>query len=352
MHISSSDRPNYVQNGHMDYAKLASELLKSLRGRRSQSAFSTWLGYSSNVQYLWESGRAFPRAARFFQIAERTTRPVGNAVAKLYPRPPVQLGGERLATPEGVAALLTDLKGNRSILELARSTGQSRFSIARWLEAKSEPRLPDFLRLLEAVSLRLLDFLSGFVDPSELPSVASAWRRLEAARRTAYDSPWSHAVLRALELETYRALPRHVPGWLAERVGITREQEEQCLRLLSESGQVRRRRGLYRVVESKLVDTHLDPAAAIQLREFWAGQAVERVKAHSGAAFAYNLFAVSKADLERIRALHRSYFRELRAIVAASEPAQTVALVTMSLVELETPETERRQGASAGMRNR
>jgi hypothetical protein len=57
-------------------------------------------------------------------------------------------------------------------------------------------------------------------------------------------------------------------------------------------------------------------------------------------------------DLERIRALHRSYFRELRAIVAASEPAQTVALVAMSLVELETPEAERRQVASAGMRDR
>jgi hypothetical protein len=40
-----------------------------------------------------------------------------------------------------------------------------------------------------------------------------------------------------------------------------------------------------------------------------------------------------------IRALHRSYFRELRAIVAQSQPAQTVALVTMSLVELSTAAT-------------
>jgi len=238
------------------------ELLKSLRGRRSQSAFSGWLGYSSNVQYLWESGRAFPRAARFFAIAERTARPVDVAVSRLYPRPPAALAGRSLTKPEGITALLVDLKGNRSILDLARSTGQSRFAIARWLAGKSEPRLPDFLRLIEGVSLRLLDFLSGFVDPLTLPSVAPAWRRLEAARRTAYDSPWSHAVLRALELEAYRELPRHVSGWIAERVGINREQEEQSLKLLSEMGQVRKRRGHYQVVESSLVDTRRNPEAA------------------------------------------------------------------------------------------
>jgi DNA-binding phage protein len=325
----------------MDYAKLASELLKSLRGRRSQTAFSIWLGYSSNVQYLWESGRAFPRASRFFQIAERTARPGANAVARLYPRLPATLAGASLATAEGVAALLTDLKGNRSVLDLARSTGQSRFAIARWLSGKAEPRLPDFLRLLEGVSLRLLDFVSGICDPRELPSVAPAWRRLEAARRTAYDSPWSHAVLRALELEAYRKLPRHVPGWVARRIGISRQQEEELLRLLSASGQIQKRRGRYRLAESSLVDTRPNPEAARQLREFWAEQAVQRLKAQPSAAFAYNLFSVSKADLERIRALHRSYFRELRAIVASSEPAQAVALVTMSLVDLESSELSR-----------
>jgi DNA-binding phage protein len=318
----------------MDYAKLASELLKSLRGRRSQSGFSGWLGYSSNVQYLWESGRAYPRAARFFQIAERTGRSGSAAVARLYPRTPAPLAGDALSKPEGIAALLGDLKGNRSVLELARTTGLSRFTIARWLKAEAEPRLPDFLRLLDALSLRLLDFLAGIVDPLELPSVATAWRRLEAARRTAYDSPWSHAVLRALELEDYRRLPKHMPGWIAGRVGLTLQQEEQSLKLLRETGQIRSRRGRFEVVESLPVDTRPNPEAARRLREFWAEQAVLRMKAQPVAAFAYNLFSVSNADLERIRSLHRSYFRELRAIVAKSQPAEAVALVTMTLAEL------------------
>ena len=107
----------------------------------------------------------------------------------------------------------------------------------------------------------------------------------------------------------------------------------------AETGQIRRRRGRYHVVEAGLVDTRPNPEAARRLREFWAQQAVEHVKAQPAAAFAYNLFAVSHADLDRIRALHRSYFRELRAIVAQSKPAQALALVTMTLVELGSPPT-------------
>jgi DNA-binding phage protein len=309
----------------MDHAKLASELLKSLRGKRSQSGFSRRLGYSSNVQYLWESGRAFPKASRFFQIAKSIGLEPDAAVARLYARRPAWLDADGLTTPAGIAALLDDLKGSRSTLEVARASEQSRFAIARWFKAEAEPRLPDFLCLIDALTLRLLDFLEGIVDPSKLPSVAPVWQRLQAARRTAYEVPWSHAVMRALELEQYAKLANHVPGWIAARIGITQEEEERGLQLLRASGQIRRRRGRFEVVEA---------AGARRLREFWAREAVRRLEADPALPFAYNLFSVSHADLERIRALQRSYFRELRAIVATSRPAQAVALVTMALVEL------------------
>jgi hypothetical protein len=48
--------------------------------------------------------------------------------------------------------------------------------------------------------------------------------------------------------------------------------------------------------------------------------------------FAYNVFSVTHADLARVRELLRSTFRELRAIVAASEPSETAALVNLQLV--------------------
>jgi hypothetical protein len=66
-------------------------------------------------------------------------------------------------------------------------TGDAAHEIERKV-LELESRLLDFLRLIDGMSLRLLDFLSGLVDPAELPSAAHGWRRLEAARRAAYDS--------------------------------------------------------------------------------------------------------------------------------------------------------------------
>ena len=110
--------------------------------------------------------------------------------------------------------------------------------MSRFLKGTAEPRLPDFFRMLNAATLRLLDFISVFVDPAKLPSVSAQWTQLQAARHAAYEMPLSHLVLRALELSDYRALPVHEPGWIAERVGISVEQEVEYLDVLTRSGQV------------------------------------------------------------------------------------------------------------------
>ena len=134
--------------------------------------------------------------------------------------------------------LLDDLRGEATVVALAAGVGRTRFAVARWLRGKAQPRLPDFLRLIEATSLRALDFIACLVDPSALPSVAEPYRNLEATRRAAYDAPWSQAFLRGLELADYRALPTHQPGWLAARLQLSRHEEDSCLALLQQAGQI------------------------------------------------------------------------------------------------------------------
>jgi hypothetical protein len=186
--------------------------------------------------------------------------------------------------------------------------------------------------------LRLLDFIACLVDPETLPSVAGAYRDLEATRRAAYDAPWSHAVLRALELRDYRALRAHEPGWLAARLGLPAEEETRSLDLLLRSGQViREASGLYAPARVSTVDTRRDPEAARKLRVFWsraASERIERAGEKQQIAAAYNLFGVSRADLQRLRELQRAYFRQMRAIIAESEPVETVVLANMQLIEL------------------
>lgn len=265
---------------------------------------------------------------------ERAGIDVRAALARFYRSEPPWLARAALERPEGVTRLLVDLRGTVPIGELALRTGKSRFSVSRWLSGATEPRLPDFLRLIEATSLRVLDFVDACVGAERLPCVQPAWQALSRARRAAYEMPWSHAVLRVLELEQYRALPAHEPGWVARALAISPEDEARCLEMLERTGQVVREGGRFVVSAVQTVDTRQDPEAGKRLKRWWASVAQGRLEQGHEGLFSYNLFTVSEADYQRLCELHSAYFRQLRSIVASSAPAERVVLANVQLVPL------------------
>lgn len=335
-HVSwVQNRPSCAKLVYVDFEVTAAELIRALRGRRSQTAFSRRLGYRSNVVYRWESGRAWPTAAAFFAAAQRVGVDLQAGLRCFYRSPPPQVLAADLTTPLGVSVILSDLRGSTPVGELARRAGRSRFAVARWLKGEAEPRLPELLLLVEAASFRVLDFISVFVDPSTLPSTAEDWAALTAARESAYSLPWSHAVLRVLELDEYRALAHHTPGFVAHRLGIPREEEERSLDLLARTRQIRWVGGKWVVDETRVVDTRTDPERSRQTRLWWARTGLDRIAAGSEHALSFNLFSVSAADYERVQELYRSFFAQMRAVIAESAPNERVVLFTSLMVPLE-----------------
>jgi transcriptional regulator with XRE-family HTH domain len=320
----------------MDYEQLAAELLRGLRGKRSQQALCRRLGAKSNVVHQWERGHSFPSAARTLQVAARVGVDVPAAFREFYRTAPRWLDETDPTSRQGVAAFLSDLRGSTSTVELARYSGKSRFAIARFLSGDAEPRLPDFLRLVEAASLRLLDFIEQLVDPRALPSIRQQWEQLNVARRLAYDEPWSQAVLRALELSSYAKLARHSTGWIARRIGISEEEEAQCLKRLNDSGQILWEDSRWKIKNVMALDTRRDPDAARRLRAWWLRRGAARIEA-GDRGLMYNLLGVSSADLERLRELQKAYLTEVRAIVARSEPVEHVVLAADLLLDLHGP---------------
>jgi DNA-binding phage protein len=317
-----------------DYSQLGAELIRALRGKRSQTALSRRLGYKTNILYIWEAQKGAPTGAGFLHLAQRVGIDVGHALEQFYRKRPPWLTEHDPTSVAGVAALLDDLRGASTLVETASKLSVSRFALARWLRGEAEPRLPDFLELIEVTSLRLLDFVASLVDPGEVPSLSARWQELQSARRAAYQRPWSHAVLRALELRQYHELPAHEPGWLSRMLGLDRAEEDACLELLADTGQIELRQKNWRVRQVLTVDTRKDPEAARHLKAWWARVGNERFLAQAEGVFSYNLFGVSNADLERIEQLQRAYFRELRSIVAQSEPVENVAVVNLQLFSL------------------
>jgi hypothetical protein len=346
----------------MDYERLSADFVRALRGRRSQAAFSRRLGFSTNVVHTWEAERRWPTASGTLVAAERVGIDVKAALTRFYRTPPQWLAGAPATRPELIAELLADLRGRTTIADLAERAERSRFAVSRWIKGEAEPRLPDFFRMIQATSLRVLDFVAAFVDPEQLPSIAQSWRELDAGRRAAFDLPWSHAVLRVLELESYRKQPAHRPGFIAAQLGISLDEESACIDALVHSGQLEWHGAHYHTREVRLTDTRQNPEAGRTLKIWWTRRALERLEQNADGLFSYNLFSVSERDYQRLRQLHLDYFRELRSIVAQSEPLERVVLAHLSLLPLaggrppdaaatpSRPRAEKRRGATTRRR--
>lgn len=315
------------------YETLSAELLQAVRGRHAQILLSRRLGYDSNIIYRWETQKCWPTAAMFLQLCKRVRIDVAGSFRKFYGRQPDWLVEGDPCSEQTVVAFLKDLQGTVPIQALARAVGQSRFTVSRWLNGTAQPRLPDFLRVLEATSRRTLDFVSTFTDPQDLPCVTKTWRRLQRAKQVAYDSPWSHAVLHALELEEL-SHPKVRLGVLANRLGISEVEVTTALHALQEAGQVRRHRGSWRITRQQTVNTAQDPERALQLKAFWFQVATDRVRAHAPGFFGYSLFAISEQDMRRLREVQLEYIRQMQAIIAGSAPGERVGLYSVQLLDL------------------
>jgi transcriptional regulator with XRE-family HTH domain len=321
----------------VDCSAASKELIRALRGARSQAGLSRRLGYSSNVVYTWEHGRRAPVASAFFRLAARVGVELSDGLRKFL----ADRGG---AVPDvrraaGVSELVRALMTDWPIVDLARSIGADRTTVGRWVSGATEPKLPELLRIIETTTQRLLDFVALFVDPENLPSTRGAYRDLQVQRRLAYDMPWSHGVLRALELEQYRALARHEPGFIAAQLGISVEEERRCLQELSRAGQTRMRRGRWVLGRVLTVDTRPSEADNRRLKLHFADAAVERLRdgsAPPSALFSFNLFAINAADFERIRRLHVEYYQRIRDLIAASSKPDRVVLMNLQLIPLTT----------------
>lgn len=316
----------------MDFEVLSRELLRSLRGKRSQTQLSRRLGFRSNVLYTWESGRRQPSAAEFFRLMERTGADPRSGFATFALHLPTQ----PLSDPEGITGLLAALRGGVRINDLAERTGRSRFTISRWLRGKAQPNLPQLLQLIEVLSLRLVDFLTA-IAPSPLPSLRQAQEELDARRDVAFTHPWSQAVLRLLETERYRKLPRHRRGWIARHLGISVDEEARCIEALQSAALIHREKGRF-VTKAIAVDTSTATLAQRQsLKLHWADLGRQRIVDRADGYYSWSIMALSQRDFEQLRANHVRYMQSMRQIVDASTPSEVVAVANVQLFSLGNP---------------
>jgi transcriptional regulator with XRE-family HTH domain/DNA-binding MarR family transcriptional regulator len=303
--------------------RVASEWMRALRGARSQVAFSRRLGYRTNVAAEWEGGRRSPTAAELFRAAALSGVDVDVAVERFHPQ------SAAVFRRDGLHAWLSVLLGGSSHTDLAQRAGCSRHQVGRWLRGDAVPRLPDFLRLVDAMTGRMPDLVIATVPVESVPSLGRRLRALRHAERLLFDHPWSPVVLTMLAARDGLSMRE-----LSQCVGLAEADVAVLVKALVAAGLVRRHAGRLTTVRELTSTVRGSQEERHALREHWAHASAGRLKDHrSRDLFGFNVMAVSHADLQRIRERYREFYRDVRAIAAASEPPETAALMVFHLVD-------------------
>jgi transcriptional regulator with XRE-family HTH domain len=314
-----------------DYAAVAREFLRAVRGRRSQVAFSRRLGFVSNVAAEWESGRRIPLALTALRACQRAGLDVALHLRAFRPSTAEAL--RRLDEPS-LAVWLDAQRGQEGLAAIAERAGLSRHQVSRFFSGGSAPRLHQFFALVHACSGRLSDLVASLVEIEAIPSLRGEHARAATLRRLALVEPWTSAISSALEcLSQLEA--RAARAVLARMFGLELDEVDRYLAEMEGARVIRREQGRYLLGEPLVVDTGSASDANRRLARHWAEVAAERAGAPRRTdVFSYNVFSVSRADLVRIAALQREHFQKVRAIIANS-PSETLAVMNLQLLEFD-----------------
>jgi transcriptional regulator with XRE-family HTH domain len=314
--------------------QVARELLRALRGPRSQLQLSRRLGYRSNPVAEWEGGRRWPAATELLRVAELGGIDVAAAFARFHPGAAPALGD-----PPDLAAWLTALKGDQAIGAVAAAVGRSRSAVSRWLSGQTQLDVCDLLAVIDALTGRVADFVGALVPIDAVPALAPVHERARVARRLLVDEPWALAVLACVQTTTFLGRPVPGPGEVARALGIDEATAGSCLTALEAAGVlVRTERGYDAALDKVVVDTQAVPGGADRLRRHWTEVALSRLATRGpDDQYGYAVFSVSHDDLAQLRELHRAYYRQVRAIASASSPTDLVVLLNLQLVALTGP---------------
>jgi transcriptional regulator with XRE-family HTH domain len=308
-------------------------MLRALRGHRSQVALSRWLGYRGNVAAKWEGGQRFPTFGEVLRASGRVGIDVAAALTRFHAP---SAAAWDLAHPEEIAGWLRALQGQTSQALLAERSGLSRQQVGRLLSGRTRGRLPVVLTLVDALTGRLPDLVGELVPIERVPALAQQVRVRRALSRLAFAYPWSAAL--GPWLDTRKDVrSADAADTLAADLGLPLEDAATLIDAMVEAGAAQVVRGRLRPAPPASVEISATDEDVKRLRTHWANVTAERTaRAAAGDLFSFNVFAVSRADLAKIRESQRRFYREVRAIVADSPP-EVVALLVVHTAALVDP---------------
>lgn len=290
-------------------ALVRKELLVAIRGSRSQNQLNRRLGYSFNQLSRWENGHTRLPWSDFARLCALCGRSLSASLKEVF---------GHAGDPSDPVPLLAKILGTARLASIAERTGYSRFALSRWKKGTLEPSFDNVLDLMRITQASHLDWLQQLVGANKLPCVAKEVKLLREQREIHFKYPYIAALIRCLELVEYNELPRHRPGFIARKIGVTLAQERVAIRALVRTGGLRWDGKHYRNVVKHL-STRTSFAEGKDIRLYWARRGTSHLAKlpalPENELFGYLVFSSNDTTVRRIRERYFEFFQDVSAII-------------------------------------
>jgi hypothetical protein len=300
----------------MDFDLVARELVRAVRGKRSQTAVNRRLGYAFNQVHRWERGQTRVKWSDFVALCAACRVDLKAALVEVI---------GFYDDPARGDLVVANLIRPASMTLLQRVAGLSRTEVAHWVAGRVIPRLEHVLLLLEVSRSSLLELASKLVEIELVASLAGE-AALRAQRRDLLTRhPNLEVVVAVLELEGYRALARHDDAFVAARAGLPVEETRTILAGLVEVGTIALRRRKY-VLEERwqaTYDLRGDFGVITPVKLHWMKEAARALEGQRAFPekdfFSYYVFNASDEVAEKVTAEYADFLKRVIALVTTGE---------------------------------
>ncbi len=316
---------------NLDIEQLRKQLLRAIRGTKTQKEINDLLGYNFNQCAKWESGEKrilWTEFVSLLNILGLDVRPVFRA--------PIRYFGDLEDYPK----LISYLSGAKKPAQIARDLEISRDKVGRWLNAKQIPTLEEMLQvILKYYSTMLVIIIETIVDLKDVPVIYGLYREAYLFKDFLIKNPWSFPLTIAMETREYQQLKEHQNGFLAEMIGINMEMEVSLISKLQEFGIVEKQNGKFKVLKP-IINFTMKYKNTLPLRRFFLDKAVEYIEAYPdqppGCFMLYDVLPIPQDNLRQVIDLCFEFYSQVKKIIeTGNSPKQNIRVLNLNLFTLK-----------------
>ena len=315
----------------LDIELLRKQLLRAIRGEKTQKEINDLFNFNFNQCSKWESGEKRILWTEFIHLLELLQLDI-----KPVFRAPIRYFGEL----SEYASLILYLSGGKKSAQIARDVGVSRDKVGRWLNGKQIPTLEEMLLvILTYYSTMLVIIIETIVNIQNVPVIYGLYKEAYVFRDFLIKNPWVYPLSVALESKDYQKLENHKNGFLGEMIGINLEMEVSLLKKLQEFGLVAETNGKYKLLKP-LIHFTMKYKNTLPLRRFFLEKGLEYVENYpdqpAGCFMLYDVLLIPQDNLRQVIDLCFDFYNQVQKVIETGEsPKENLRVLNLNLFTLK-----------------